>query len=235
MNLLFFPFAGGNQYSFARLLKYLPNHFEAYVFELAGRGDRTDEPLMSDIAEIVKDIYRKIIPYIGKPYVIYGHSMGGLIGYLVVREIVANNLSLPLHLFVSGTSGPSFRENRNISTLPKAAFINRIREYQGMPDEVLNNNEIIDYFEPILRCDFRATENYKYIQEAPLRIPISVLTGTEDNTLEPEGVEAWLKESGSQVEIHRFSGGHFFIFDHAASVMRLIADKLDIGRINNSI
>jgi len=225
MNLLCIPYAGGNRYSFSRLLKYFPDHYNIVVLEFPGRGERTEEALLTNTSDLVEDAYRQALPFMDRPYAIYGHSLGGLIGFLLARRIVANKLPAPLHLFVTGTTGPSHRENKIISRMPKQEFIDQMRRYKGMPDEILNNSELMSYFEPILRSDFQASETYEYEKGGTLDIPISVAIGTEDD-LDPEGVEAWSQESTGPVDIYRYPGNHFFIFDHAESITKLMAAKL---------
>src|SRR5690606_40893251 len=97
------------------------------------------------------------------PYAIYGHSLGSLLTYLVTIRIIREGLNKPVHLFVSGRGGPSIpRKEPPTSELPRPAFINKLRELGGFPDDLLNDEDVMNFFEPILRSDFRGVETYQY-------------------------------------------------------------------------
>ena len=104
-------------------------------------------------------------------------------------------------------------------------FIAEIRDLGGMPDEILNSEELLYFFEPILRSDFKISENYIHEQSVPLNIPITVITGTEED-MELEDIQLWQKETTHVVDFKRMPGKHFFIFQHPFKVMEIISRKL---------
>ena len=97
--------------------------------ELPGRGQRISEPLLSDIHKIVDDAFLQIKAHINIPYAIYGHSLGTLLGFLLVKRILNENLQQPLHLFFSGRGGPSVQDkDKHIHALPKKEFIKKLHD-----------------------------------------------------------------------------------------------------------
>lgn len=225
INLLCIPYSGGSKYSFSPLLKSTPGHLNPIVLELPGRGGRSKEKLLDDIKKMELDIFEHALKYVNTPYALYGHSMGGLLAYLLARNIVRNKLNRPIYLFITGTIGPSVGYRHSYHNLSKKDFLEQIRKYKGMPDEILNNEEMMDFFEPIMRSDFKAAETYTYEATAPLDIPISVVIGDEED-MEYEDVEAWAKESIASVEISKLPGNHFFIFEHREYLMKYMGDKI---------
>jgi len=225
VNLICIPYSGGSKYSFSPLLKKAPSNLNPVVLELPGRGARSGEKLCDDIAVIEEDIFKRSLEFINRPYAIYGHSMGGLLAFLLARRIVRNGLPEPLHLFITGTSGPSVIEDQKYYLLNKQDFLDKIKSLKGMPDEILENGDMMDYFEPIIRSDFKLAETYVYRSSAPFKFPIAVIVG-EDEEMELDDVKTWKLESSATVAISRMPGSHFFIFEHADSVMRLFADKI---------
>ena len=104
------------------------------------------DPLVSDINEFVNDIYRQISPQVRNgDYAIYGHSLGGLITYLLTLKLMENNHKLPVHLFITGTTGPSAisRTEKKRHLLEKKEFFEEIRELNGMPEETYPPGEQI--------------------------------------------------------------------------------------------
>lgn len=226
MNLFCFPFAGGSSYSYHCFLPFLPKHIKLIPLELPGRGARINEALQTDIHNIVVDLYAQVRNQLSAPYAFYGHSMGTLLAYLLAKKIIAEKCRLPTGLFMSGSGGPSVRDKippRHL--LPGEQFLDELRKIGGSPDEVLNNKELMHFYEPILRADFATLSQYSYAETTPFDIPLIVMTGLEEN-ISREDVIAWQKETCKPIIWHRFTGKHFFIFDHPYEIMQLIGSYL---------
>lgn len=222
------PYAGGNKYSYRQFESKAPSFLELRTLEYPGRGGRIHEPLMFDINALVDDLYREMESRLsGNEYAIYGHSMGGLIACLLSRKIVTNDRNPPLHLFITGTSGPSspLRKNRKRHLLDRAAFFDEVKKLNGSPDHILENEEMLDFIEPILRADFCATETYIYESADPLRIRFTVITGTEEDLL-MEDIKLWQRETTCKVDFEQLKGGHFFIYDEVEAILRTISNKI---------
>jgi surfactin synthase thioesterase subunit len=224
LNLLCLPYSGGSRYSFSSFIKYAPTWFSPVVLELPGRGKRAQEMLLEDIEEIEEDIFKQALPYINKPYALYGHSMGGLLTYLLTKRILRDALRIPVCLFVTGARAPSSMNSIKCHHFNKREFRERIRSLDGIPDEIFNNEELMNYFEPIIRADFKALENYIYEPSEPINIPITVMFGDKED-IKKEEVEAWKMISTADVSIIKFTGGHFFINDHASHIFDFIEKR----------
>lgn len=229
IKLFCLPFAGGNKYSYRAFEKIVPRRIQVIPLEYPGRGARMTEELVTDIHALTNDLYDQVVPLITGGYAIYGHSMGGLLGWLLTRKLINANHLPPIHLFVTGTMGPAAesRGERKRYEMSHSDFIAEIRELKGSPDEILSNPELLNYFEPILRADFRASETYRYDGTGPLHIPITVVTGAEENLSESD-IRLWQKESVFEVNFVKLSGNHFFIFDHTEQIVELITKQLQI-------
>ena len=229
INLFLLPFAGGSKYSYRTYKEKAPSFFNVIALEYPGRGNRTDEHLLTDIKALTDDLYYQIKPVVeqGNSYAIFGHSMGGLLAYLLTRKILLNNHVAPLHLFITGTVGPSapIRSSQQKHLLNKVDFMEEIRKLNGCPDEMLRNEELFEYFEPILRADFTATENYVYEKDYPLNIPITVITGTEER-LKATDIQSWQKATSHIIDFRSMPGDHFFIFHHTVAILGIITKKL---------
>jgi surfactin synthase thioesterase subunit len=186
------------------------------------------EPLLTNIFDLVDDVFYLIKDDLAEPYAIYGHSLGTILGYLLSCKIVRENLPLPLHLFVSGRQGPPIEgEERGWHLLPDAEFIQRVLAYGGIPREVAAEKELMDLFVPIMRADFQALSAYSYHQpEEPLSIPITVMIGSEEDITYEEAL-TWQAVTTHPVSIEQFPGNHFFIFDHLQKIGQLISETLE--------
>ncbi len=230
--LVLLPFAGGSSFSYTQLNGGLAATFEVRALDTPGHGRRMKEPLLNNCDAMAEDIVtslQRIVPP-DQPYAIYGHSMGALLGHLVIRKLVAAGQRLPVHFFASGRSGPSFDREREIMwSLPGPAFRERLKQLDLMTDELLNNEVLMEIFEPVLRSDFRAVETFVHHPQAPYAVPVTVLNGTEDD-LNEAAAAAWQKETTLPVKLYWFEGGHFFLFKHIQAVCQVMIQTL--GRVN---
>ncbi|HYF29990.1 MAG TPA: thioesterase domain-containing protein [Chitinophagaceae bacterium] len=226
INLFCFPFAGGSVYSYAKYNGVAPRNIKLIPLELPGRGKRIIEPLLTDIHSMADDLYRIIKPMLNEPYAFYGHSMGTVLSYLITRRLISEGQSGPLYLFMSGRFGPSAKDpdpfNHN---LPKNEFRAKLKEIGGSPDEFLADDTLMDFFDPILRADFRAIEEYQYQPTEPFDIPMVIMVGKEEKVT-PETAMAWQVETTKPIDIRWFNGKHFFILDYPSEIMRIIGQKL---------
>jgi surfactin synthase thioesterase subunit len=93
------------------------------------------------------------------------------------------------------------------------------------PPEVLQNEELMEVFEPVLRADFEANDTFQHISQTPLHVPITAMLGTSEETTREE-VLKWQEETTTELSVQEFDGGHFFIFDHLPALGRIISEAL---------
>ena len=137
-------------------------------------------------------------------------------------------MKLPLMLFVSGQTAPVLIKSDAKHRLPDDQFINMIREMEGTPEELLTDKSFLQFFLPIVRSDFQSISDYNYRTENfKLDIPITVMLG-KDEKINDEDALNWQLESDNSISIHRFEGGHFFIFDQTEKVCSLITEKIKL-------
>ncbi|QJB31605.1 thioesterase [Chitinophaga oryzae] len=226
VNLFLLHHAGGSKYAYQPFTGLFPPGMKVNLLELPGRGARMNEPLVEDIHLLVEDVYRKISPALDAPYVFMGHSMGSVLAYLLTRKSIMDNRRLPVHLFLSGRTGPCYFEDSALrrSSLPRKEFAAVLRDLGGVPAEVLDDDQAMDFFEPVIRSDFKVLETYSYTPAPPLDIPVTVLLGKEDHSAHKEGVP-WQDITTLPVDVRYFDGGHFFLMDKAAEIARLVATQ----------
>ena len=139
--------------------------------------------------------------------------MGALVGYLFCVELEKLKLKLPRRLIVSGAKSPKYCREKILSNLPDKVFWEEVCKLGGIPEELNNHAELIEYFTPILKTDFRCIENYKYDKNTPkLSIPIDVFYGSDEDITRIKA-EAWQEETIANVNVTELEGNHFFIFD----------------------
>jgi surfactin synthase thioesterase subunit len=225
MKLFCIPFSGGNAYSYSDFNKYLPKEIELINLELPGRGKRITEDLLTNIEAMTEDLFRQTESHIKGNYALFGHSLGALLCSTLCRTIAMKKANLPKYLFVSGQTAPHLIKPDNRYSLPDDKFIEMLRQMEGTPEELLTDKSFIQFFLPIVKMDFQAIANYKHIPAKPFNVPITVLLGRLENITDEEAAN-WQMETNEEIAIHRFDGGHFFIFNQTEEICRLITKKI---------
>src|ERR1700722_19825580 len=95
VRLLCFPHAGGGASSFNGWLQVLPEWIELVKAQLPGREDRSDELPHTHVVDLVADLFPHVEAVLDRPLVIYGHSVGSLIGFELTRELHRRGCSAP--------------------------------------------------------------------------------------------------------------------------------------------
>lgn len=212
LRLFCFPFAGGAASSFRTWPDQLAPDIEVCPVELPGRGKRLREPLFTGVLPLIETLTPALLPYLDIPFAFFGHSLGTMISFELARQLRRQEAQSPRHLFISGRRAPQVPARKPpLHNLPKSELIEELRQYNGTPETVLANQELMELFLPILRADFRMNETYTYTSEPPLNCPISVFGGLEDTDANSDELAAWGDQTSSTFTIDMFPGGHFFI------------------------
>jgi len=206
---------------------FLPHNVEICPIELPGRGARLQQPAYRDMKPLVEALGEALMPYLDKPYALFGHSMGALIAFELARWIRRLKLPAAQLLFASGHTAPQLGCNHDpIYHLPDEAFKAKLRELNGTPEAVINNEELMALLLPMLRADFQVNETYRYEPEPALAIPIIALGGRDDRDVTIASLQAWQQQTSSRFSLHIFEGGHFFLQSAQLQVLQTVAEHL---------
>lgn len=223
MKVILLPFAGGNKYSYNNFYK----RDDAITLEYPGRGTRIAEPLVTNIYDLVDDVFlqfqRVLKP--SEDYIVYGHSLGALIGYLLCQKIEASGLKKPVKLILSGRMAPVHRVSNKLSVMPDNEFWENVWKLGGTPSKIKKYSELLEMFTPILKADFKCVEDFNYEEGQKLTIPIDVSFGTTEKIISDE-VEGWRDETTAKVTIRELEGDHFFMYNYKTFFQELF-QKID--------
>lgn len=220
------PYAGGSAYNLMPLAAQISG-MDVHILEWPGRGNRIMEPLFTDIEAIHADLLPRALAIIAQypAFAVYGHSMGTILGYRLIQQIFAKTGHYPVHFFVSGSGGPSLREEINWHNLPEEEFWANVKELGGCPEEMFDSPDLLQFISPILRADFEALDGFQYQDNAPLPVPITAIRGIDDEQ-DTASFYAWQKETAYPLELIELQGNHFFIFQQGSVVAEIINDTL---------
>ncbi len=229
VRLLCVPYAGGGPQMFNQWPDLLPD-VEVVAVNLPGRGRRLIEPPFTSLVPLARAFARSLAPSCSKPFAFFGHSMGALIAYETARQLTLDYGIQPVHLFVSGAAAPHIAEPNPLHGLRDDEFFEEIRKLGGMPDEVLESEELIQLVLPTLRADFTLAETYKCLYDDPIACPISAFAGESDPLASFTDVEQWERHSLAKTTVRIYPGGHFFLNSFLPEITNRIAEQLNVHR-----
>jgi medium-chain acyl-[acyl-carrier-protein] hydrolase len=228
VRLFCLPYAGGSASAYRAWEDGLPADLEASPVQLPGRGARFREPSFRRLGELVPALADGLAPLLDRPFALFGHSMGAVVAFELVRELRRRGAPAPVLLAVSGRQAPRRPEPEPpFAHLPDAEFLEEVRRrYDGIPPEVLAERELLHLLLPALRADVEALEGYVYRADAPLACAISCFGGEDDPHVTVADLEAWRDETSARVTVRRFPGGHFFVESARGEVLGALAGDL---------
>jgi external thioesterase TEII len=218
--LFLIHFAGGSVYSFQYLKPFL-TEFEFIPLELPGRGKRTREPFITDFYEAARDIADQLRKSLqSNTYLIYGHSMGALLA-LEVAKTMEKIRKGPSGIIVSGNAGPGTEDGKKRYLMETEEFKKELREIGGMPEEVMADGELFNYFIPMLKADFEILEkDEKSLVFSPVEAPVYAIMGDKEEGC--EDISNWKNYTLSSFAYTILEGDHFFIYHHAQELARIM-------------
>jgi surfactin synthase thioesterase subunit len=209
--LICLPYAGGSAATYVPWSRLIPADVELIAVQPPGRGSRMAQAPHSQMEPLVTELMSVFAQVTDRPYVLFGHSLGSRVGFEVILECQRRGLPLPAHFIASGSRAPYLpKRELPIHDLPDAQFVEALRDLAGTPEEVLNNSELMQWLLPLLRADFRIADQHRAARTA-IACPLTVLAGTEDETIPAQDIEAWRDLAAGECDIQWVSGGHFFV------------------------
>lgn len=218
------PHAGAGPSYFARWVTEAPPDIEICLVHLPGREARLSELPLDDLTAIAGRVAEEAGPLLDLPFAFLGHSMGAVIAYEAVYRLPAE----PRRLFASASPPPHrLIEEPAISHLPDADFLAEVRRaYEGIPDAIWNDAQMMRVMLPSMRADFAAYETYEWTERPPLNCPITALGGSDDVLVPADSIARWAELTSGDCETRIFDGGHFYLTAERDVVQRLVAAAL---------
>lgn len=226
LRLFAFAHAGGGANVFARWGKALPG-VHVLAARLPGRESRIAELPFAQMDALMDALIEQVAPRLDRPFVLYGHSLGGLISYELTHRLRERGLRQPERLLIGAYRSPDRKSpHPPLRDLTGSDLIAGMNRYDSMPRAIVDSPELMELLEPMLRADFSLVETYAYRARAPLTVPVVVYYGEQDALITHDHIEAWRDKGNAGVRLHPMPAGHFFHLTHEADLHALIAEEL---------
>ncbi|MFD5634294.1 thioesterase II family protein [Streptomyces sp. NPDC127077] len=231
--LVCFPHAGGSATAYAPLARALPADFDVVAVQYPGRQERYAEAPFTALGPLVEavagELARELAADPGRPYALFGHSMGALVAFETARLLIGGELPCPQRLFLSGRGGPEVGAGVRRDLYDDAELLAEVRGLGGTDRSMLDDPGILEMVLPALRADYRAVGTYRWPGGEPLDVPVTALIGDSDPVVPVETAQTWRRHTSGEFAFKVFPGGHFYLVDQVGPVAAAVAEGLLAG------
>jgi len=185
------------------------------------------ETPVSDVHALLDAMMPHLFPYMDKPFILFGHSMGAIVAFELTRRLQQESESMPECLIVSARVAPHRRPPRPpINNLSQDEFVEALRRLNGTPAEVLADRELMDMIAPTLRADFAINEEYVYQSSPRLHTDILAFGGLRDTETGRQALDDWREMTDQAFGLRMVPGDHFFIQSAQTLFLRMLSIEL---------
>jgi medium-chain acyl-[acyl-carrier-protein] hydrolase len=228
LRLFCFPYAGGRASVFRSWVDGLPSDIELCSIQLPGREERLREPPYKRLEPLVQALADALVLYLDRPCVFYGHSMGALVSFEVARQLRKTYNRQPIALHLAAFRAPQLpKPNIKIYHLPAEVFKVVLRA-DGIPETILQNDELMQLMLPTLRADYEVCDTYEYREEPPLSCPFFLYYGQEDVRVREADMLGWSVHTLEQSRITMIPGSHLFLHTSQDLLISEISQSLEM-------
>ncbi|WP_150879576.1 thioesterase II family protein [Staphylococcus aureus] len=213
------PFAGIGASAY-RFWPTISEKFEICPIQVPGRENRFKENGYDKIEELSNDLLNELIPYIDRPYVIFGHCMGALLAYELILQMMKRNIRMPDHFYVSASRAPHSKHRGNIhldltdDELTDILISNSIESHDPELLRLLMPNTI-----QLLRKDLAMCDRYQPEQQK-IEVPITTFTWRNDQNVTFNELISW--RSYSDIREYFLDGNHFSVQNSSSMILPII-------------
>ncbi|MGA8117715.1 MAG: alpha/beta fold hydrolase [Actinocatenispora sp.] len=209
--LICFPFAGAGSSAYTGLARSAPPSIEVRPVQLPGREGRFGEPLLTSWAQVRRFLAAEVLPTLRTPYAVYGHSMGGLVGYeLCVLAAAAGRPPAALVLGACGAPTPP-------STAATGDAVDDPEEAHGARTIAAADPGLLEVLLPILRADLRLARDHE-VPTTAIGCPVLALRGSGDHDVTESHMAGWRRHTTGPFVSRVVDGAHLFVRDRPSSV-----------------
>lgn len=212
LRLLCFHHAGGAASAFSHWQRALGPDVAVLPVQLPGREGRIKQPRLREMDRLVDELVDQLCPWLSRPYVLYGHSMGAIVAYALTRRLLSRGGFLPQRLLVGAHPAPHLPAGHaRALRMPDRELARWMVDIGGMSPELLNYPDWLAAATSLLRDDLAVCTSSWPRDGDPLPCPIDVFTGALDPLVSTQDAEQWRAHTAAHATVHVVPGGHFFL------------------------
>lgn len=217
---------GGAASQFNSFLVNPLEDIDLIAVQLPGRENRAEEPIPANIPEIVAEVLAELEQSLGPADVFWGHSLGGIIAFEVMRELRRQGKPLP-RLLITSTIAPQLAH-----WLQRRELFLQISSEEASPEYVMAVSQYVEGADfarsmlPMMRKDSSLMLGYRYTEEDMFDVPITAIAARKDDVVYRDEVAAWGAHS-KRFNLVDMDGDHWSVVQKNPGLMwKTISDLL---------
>ncbi len=213
--LVCLSYCGGGTAPFRQWADVLPDDVELALICYPGREARFGTPFARVWTDLRDDVVRAVRGLTGRPYILFGHSMGSWVAFETVAELERLGVAPPEALVVSGGVAPHRRREVPAEAVPRSddsaeALVRWMRDLGQVSPAIAAEPELVKIAVDLLRADLAVSESYRFVPGSRVSVPLRVLYGTEDVAPFADVERHWRPLTDGAFQAVELPGGHFY-------------------------
>jgi surfactin synthase thioesterase subunit/glycosyltransferase involved in cell wall biosynthesis len=230
--LFCFSHAGGGASFFRAWRGKLGAHVEVAPVQYPGHESRRAEPFARSIEELVESLLRSLKTSLNGQFAFFGHSMGAIVAFELMRALRREALPLPQLLLASGARAPQYRLNHKAPPDPsREELLHEVHRLGGLPRDAMEDPAFLENIVPALEADAAVYRRFVYEGGVPFDVPIAAMGGIGDTQVSHEHLAAWREQSNAEFQMRQFAGGHFFLRTQQDEVLAWIRERCEYASV----
>ena len=229
--LICFPYLGGYANVFTNLARCFDRDIDIWSMSLPGHGASKERPL-EHIDQVVDHCFAQFKSIVNAESVLFGHSMGGIIAFHLLHrlqkemsDIVSNKLIL------SACNSIEACQSRRYSMFTDSVLFEHMKSYGAIDGELMHADDLLQYFLPIFRADFKILESHSRETLDKLNCQVYFLWGEKDPIVPLESVFEWRKYFNRELILIPIANAkHMFINDSHKQIKFHIENIIDSNK-----
>lgn len=211
--LFCFHHAGGGAAAFAGWRDVFGPGTEVLPVRLPGRELRIREPRITTRERLVEEVHGLLGPLLDRPYLLYGHSLGGLVAHAFTAHAVRVGVPLPRALLVGAAPAPG--QDTALSEAARrggGGLLRVLRDHGGIGADLLAHPRWLETTLDIVRDDLLLAGALGPAAGArpPVPVPVHAFAGLDDRLAAPPRMRGWARWTSEEFRLTAVPGGHFF-------------------------
>lgn len=222
--------AGGSAAVFRDWSVALPG-VTVHAVELPGHGIRAAEPAEQDLTRLLDRLDAELGPLLdGRPHLLFGHSMGGLLGYHLLHRRIRRGAPPAVALLVAAYAAPHLARPSavgvDLDSVDDLGLARHLAGIGGMPAELLRRPEWLPALLGPTRADLRVCAGHRWRPGPPLPVPVHAFAGCTDPLVTVPAMRGWSDHTVAGFDLTVLDGGHFLVQDARAGLLPAVAAAL---------
>lgn len=231
MSLICIPYAGASASMFSKWQANFNQNILVCPILLPFRDSRRKEEMPESVSKLAYDFVEQNEKLLRKPYAIFGHCTGAILGYEIARTAKKIYGIEPIFLIVSSSQEPAIipEEARVLYNADNTTIKEYLIKENLVEEDILDIPEFVEYYYPILCEDFKIYANY-VVEKEKLSSPIIAMYDPDDSKLIESNVLGW-KQYTEHFSSITVKGGHYSFLTNEKKLIESINQIIERNRL----